>query len=340
MLTLAAAFLSASAARAAASSDRTVESLQWRSAGVAAGVSGLVVDAATGREYASTWTGEVLMRPGPGTEWMPTADLPRSVAGETLRIALDPRDVNVVYASFAGCDGILNPNPTCHGALYRTRDGGASWTRVADGAYAFAFVDPASSATIYASIATDPVPAPGILVRSKDGAATWRELPLPTYSLPTSLAIHPDGSLVVGTDIGGLFVSGDRGETWAESQIDSTHDPIAAIAIDPSDSSRLFAGTQAGILRSLDHGASWSRVLDGDGVSALAAADGAVYAGGYAIVYRSDDGGDSLNALPLPDGATLTSLVADAPRNVLLVGTGTGVMERDLARPTRSLPPR
>jgi len=107
---------------------------------------------------------------------------------------------------------------------------------------------------------------------------------------------------------GGVFRSDDGGLTWTSSSKGLLHVDIGALAIDPADSTKAYAGTARGVARSSDGGATWDTSIaaspssDGlapaivvDVVNALAidpAAPMIVYAGTISEgVFKSLDGG-------------------------------------------------
>jgi len=68
---------------------------------------------------------------------------------------------------------------------------------------------------------------------------------------------------------------------------------VHAIAIDPSDATHVFAGTEAGVFRSVDNGQTWQPFSDGlssstflPAVTALAVAPSTLYAGAGKRVFR------------------------------------------------------
>src|SRR6476620_6910636 len=67
----------------------------------------------------------------------------------------------------------------------------------------------------------------------------------------------------------GIYKSADAGDSWTYSGLDSTRN-TGRIVVDPKDPNRVFAatmgdlfanGSQRGVYRSLDGGASWEQVL-------------------------------------------------------------------------------
>ena len=190
------------------------------------------------------------------------------------RIVIDPRDPNVVYVAAVG--HLWGPNE--ERGVYRTRDGGKTWTRVLyvdenTGAIDLA-MDPGDPNTLFAAMYqrrrtgwgfNGGGPGSGIY-RTLDGGATWKEL---TEGLPEGdkgrigLDIYRrDGKVVyavIEADArdptapfrfgqqqgrsrkGGTFRSLDRGETWERM---STTNPrpmyYSQIRIDPNNPDRIY----------------------------------------------------------------------------------------------------
>ncbi|NPA26703.1 MAG: hypothetical protein GXO36_03785, partial [Chloroflexi bacterium] len=100
----------------------------------------------------------------------------------------------------------------------------------------------------------------------------------------------PTGAFLVGSDLSGVYLSWDQGRTWqpigAAQGLTETH--VSGVGVDPEDADILYAGTEAGIFRTADRGASWHRVLDRGYVTDIvfAAADPEV---GYAAVHSRHD---------------------------------------------------
>ncbi len=143
----------------------------------------------------------------------------------------------------------------------------------------------------------------GSLYRSPDGGATWTTLPGKAPAPLTALAVLPGAPdlLVVGTDGQGVLASEDDGATWhaangfANGLLDSTH--VRALLFDPNSGDTatapngrtfhgtLYVGTEFGLSRSLDAGASWSRLPFHGDVRVLGAGVGN---GGPAPLYLLD----------------------------------------------------
>lgn len=102
-----------------------------------------------------------------------------------------------------------------------------------------------------------------------------------------SLCTHPDAPdrIVAGIEVGGVHVSDDCGETWADRRIDGFDAPhtddVHHVAL--ADGETLLASTGSGLYRSTDTGRSWERLDTGHRQRYFREAfvhGGTVYAGG------------------------------------------------------------
>lgn len=165
----------------------------------------------------------------------------------------------------------------------------------------------------------------GNLSKTVDGGATWERLVTlgsgADSSQITSIATSAtDPNLVVASSIEGIFRSDDGGHSFTEV-VQGLDDPrIISVAIDPSDDSRMFAGTGShrpylvyegtGMYRSVNGGDSWTKIagLPGAPVPAIVVHPqdpDIVWASfmGHGV-YRSSDGGatwtESDSGIPIP----------------------------------------
>ena len=155
-------------------------------------------------------------------------------SGRIGRIAIDPRNPDVVFAAALG---------TCYGpqperGVFRTTDGGKTWERVL-------FVDENTGAS---DLALDPV-NPRILF-----AGTW-QIDIKTWGRKS------------GGPGSGVFVSRDGGTTWKRLTGNGLPEPPLgkiAVAVAPSDPRRVYAlietGQRGSLWRSDDGGEKWRRV--------------------------------------------------------------------------------
>lgn len=95
-------------------------------------------------------------------------------------------------------------------------------------------------------------------------AATWKTAAPGGGGWYSSVAIGPDGLIVVGSDLSGAYLSNNSGFTWeqlgASKGLTETH--ISAIGLHPQNANIIFIGTERGIFRSADKGKTFSRVLN------------------------------------------------------------------------------
>ncbi|MGI6208434.1 MAG: WD40/YVTN/BNR-like repeat-containing protein [Anaerolineae bacterium] len=150
----------------------------------------------------------------------------------------------------------------------------------------------------------------GTLARSVDGGYSWDCMPpLEDSGSITALAVSPnylrDGTILIGTEAGGVFRSTDSGRTTRAANFGLIDLTVLAVACAPEWREKnevAFAGTLDGVFRSTNGGRAWrpsGEDLDGVTVQALAISpaftrDGTVFAGTEEEgLYRSTDGGDS-----------------------------------------------
>jgi photosystem II stability/assembly factor-like uncharacterized protein len=223
-----------------------------------------------------------------GLTWTPLAQGP---AGSWISaIAVDATRTQNVYAAVSSV-----PGASPFGTLYRSVDGGQSWSLTAG-----------IGATVRA-IASSRL-APGTLYAA---ASTCRCIRLPCFA---------------GMDCrAGILKSLDFGETWTSLDAGLSGRAIVAVAIDPMDSNRIFAGGDAGAFLSVDGGTHWSAIETGFGtcvsVTSIAAdprANGVLYVAAVSAdrstcgaVLRSEDGGHSWTPTDL-QVTDLSSLAIDS----------------------------
>ena len=194
---------------------------------------------------------------------------------------------------------IYAPSTNLH---YRSADGGKTWEsfRVPEqDAYAFA-IDPKNPKIVYAG-------GRGTkhhMRRSTDGGKTWTPVGegLPDQSIKR-LAIPRESpkTIYVATGFGQLLRSDDSGSSWKELDLGLTGtDKLFSLDLDPHDPLTLFAGTEHGLRKSTDGGATWTTVGGGlgdwycKGVAFHPKKKGTMYAGttGQGF-FKSTDGGES-----------------------------------------------
>ena len=155
-------------------------------------------------------------------------------------------------------------------------------------------IDPAHPGALYAN-------AGGRLFKTTDSAAHWREFGTPSTTI---LAVDPQNpSTLYGSRNNALFKSTDGGLTWNPSDAGIPCPClIRALAVDPSDSSVLYAAYGAtsstvsgGVFKSTDRGGTWS--VANAGLPVFQFANGSLYSGVSALVIDPTDSG-TMYALP------------------------------------------
>ncbi len=112
--------------------------------------------------------------------------------------------------------------------------------------------DPQRSEVVYAA-------SYGGVFKSTDGGATWQRKSRGLKSSSIyALAVAPSNRNVIYAGGDGLFVSRDGGETW-QGPLSATAEFILALAVDPRDARRVWAGTDNHVAWSRNGGTTWSR---------------------------------------------------------------------------------
>jgi photosystem II stability/assembly factor-like uncharacterized protein len=192
-------------------------------------------------------------------------------------IAMDPSNPDVLLAGLwdfrrrgwtfrSGGSGPAAPSGS---GLYRSADGGKSWTELTAqiskalppkpyGRIAVAFA-PSDAKTIYAFIES----IDSMLVISHDGGATWERGDKSTWMVwrPfyfANLIVDPkDARRVFKTD-GALILSEDGGKSFSTiGGFAGMHGDVHDVFIDPSNSQHVFAGDDGGLWVSFDGANKW-----------------------------------------------------------------------------------
>jgi hypothetical protein len=124
-------------------------------------------------------------------------------------------------------------------------------------------VAPSNSNVVYAAAVAQ-------IWRSTDAGATWTSInkpPLPNRYITDIDVSGGDANnlwiTVSGTGSAHVFQSTDGGGTWTARSTGLPDLPTNTICIDPTDATRLWAGTDDGVYITSNAGASWIRYSDG-----------------------------------------------------------------------------
>lgn len=190
------------------------------------------------------------------------------------------------------------------GGVYRgwiLKDGQIQWETepcvTAEIFFAQIVKDPVKEGTVFSSA------YPGGVFKSLDSGMTWHEanFGLPSFAVEDplrqgyyALAISPSAPnvLYLGLYGEGVYRSDNGADTWIPangSQWEMGSRKITSLAIDPTDSDRVFVASEDGVFRTDDGGASWQETQTGlatrDVKIVYFAPNGALYAGthGYGL---------------------------------------------------------
>jgi photosystem II stability/assembly factor-like uncharacterized protein len=187
-------------------------------------------------------------------------------------LAIDPVDPQILFAG------------TRPAGVYRSRDGGQTWEKLA--------VDIAAECSI------------GV-------------------PFVTSVMVDPDDHRVVwaGVEIDGVFQSLDGGDTWAHVETGLYDPDIHAMAIAATTPKRVYASTAREVFASINQGETWQPLgirdkwplpyargiaVKTDDPGVLFAGCGETTTGEAGHVLRTVDGGETWETLPLPGVANAT----------------------------------
>jgi hypothetical protein len=302
----------------------TAEAVRWTSQGPTGGVVlALAADpTAPTLFYAATNGGGFFRSVDAGASWAAINTGVPGVANFTMTgLTVDPLNPARLYAT-----GVSSP---AGGGVFKSTDGGASWTFTAVGNQngIAAAGDPLAPGTVYA--------VGGPVLRSLDAGASWTQVEIGNF---ISVAVDPTTPTTVyaGGAVAGISKSTDGGATWVPKGAGLGSNSVEAIAVHPTTSSVVYAGLDHfGVYKSTNGGDSWTPIGPVVGAANLSVTDLAidptnpdiVYAAGFANagfgVYKTINGGASWTSTPLATTAFSLALSPIAPAR-LVAGTGVG----------------
>ncbi len=234
-------------------------------------------------------------------------------------------------------------------AVYKTRDGGRAWKRLAEGLSRVRVmnlaIDPQFPANVFVGTLADGV------YKSPDGGRRWlpRNAGIQKGTISANvnqLVFDPtDSQILYAATTVGVFQTRDAGQAWTERMRGMTEISfIVALAVDPSRPHILYAGTSGGVYRSVDGADHWTKVNNGLvpddaklasmalGVNRLLidpAEPDVVYAGTTQGVFKTLNKGEAWARLATGLGELYVSSLVLEPGNGqhLYMGTSKGIFQ-------------
>lgn len=242
-------------------------------------------------------------------------------------------DGGVVHAVASAGDGSIVYAAT-HAGVFRSRDGGGSWTDVSAGL----------PGTPVRCVAANPERPDSVLAGtesglfwSEDAGGRWlagRGVDASISALALDSGVRAD--LYVGTSDRGIYRSEDGGRTLLATTL--VHGDVRAIAVHPRDRS-VWAAVDGKVFQSADRGWTWNPAGSfGDRVLGLAfdARGAALYAATAGDgLFVTTDSGATWRRTALAN-AYLTSILTHGPDGGLLAGSPDGIFASSGARWTLS----
>lgn len=222
--------------------------------------------------------------------------------GQGLGLAVNPLDTGEIFIA-----GYETDSPIKSGRLYRSRDGGATWTDLA-GSWEFAaedvLVDPGRPATVL-------VATRWCVLRSTDGGLTWASGLGGKIVHTLAADSFSPGTFYAGGD-SSLWRTVDEGINWTDLKIGYLGTCQAFLAR----GQELLFGSSFGLWRSSDSGKIWQLGQDGlnaasvGTVLAAPASPQVAYAvSDNTIIMRTTDGGASWTFASCFDPGALNQVV-------------------------------
>lgn len=175
--------------------------------------------------------------------------------GDVRSIAIDPRNPDRLYIS------------TLDGQIYTSADGGKTWEFLVNFDIPLLIlddlmVDVEDSNVIYASGHRHK--EPGGFFKSTDGGRTWKasdDLKNEAIHAMVQSTLNPNIIIVGG--VRGIFISKDRGKNFEKLDSPTMPTNVNSLAIDPTDTNIIYAGTTWRPYKTVDGGKTWRLIKNG-----------------------------------------------------------------------------
>jgi photosystem II stability/assembly factor-like uncharacterized protein len=217
--------------------------------------------------YAAPYNYGIYKSTDGGATW---ASMSKGMSGKVVvySIVVDPKNPSNVYASMRD-NNLTNLIPPWKGTVYRSTNGGASWTPSLTNAggsdeqdWVYSLViDPKAPNTIYAAAHETGA------YRSTDYGKSWSSINKGLDDLTgRAILIDPThtnpSTLYIGVwHRSGVFKTNDSGGNWNGSANGISGTKIYGMSMDPNNAAVLYAATyNHGLYKSTNSGGSWSNI--------------------------------------------------------------------------------
>lgn len=183
---------------------------------------------------------------------------PFNWSGRTRAIAISPVDPKTMFIGVAS------------GGVWKTVDGGSTWTTTFDNESAISVcavaIDPANTNNIYVGTGEntqniDAYLGDGVF-KSTDGGATWANVGLTNVGAVSKIwANHDTVYAAAAKSNGGFYRSFDGGVTWERTFSQAT--TIFDMSVNPRNHQEIFLGSNTSIYRSNDGGKTFASITSG-----------------------------------------------------------------------------
>jgi photosystem II stability/assembly factor-like uncharacterized protein len=318
--------------------DNLLKGMQWRQVGPFRGGRVLAVTGIAGDPYTYYFGGVgggVWRTTDGGMNWSPLFD--RESVSSIGAIAVSESNPSVLYVGTG--ESCIRGNISYGNGMYRSTDRGKTWSHIGlenTQHIAKVLINPRNPDIVYVAAfghAYGPNPDRGVY-RSTDGGKTWDKILYKddkTGAIDLTFDPHNPNvlfaalyeaqrtpwSLSSGGPGSGLYRSVDGGNTWKHLEGKGLPSGIMGrigVSVSGADSNRVYALIEAkdnGLYRSDDGGDSWTKINDDQRLTQRAWYFTHIFADPKSVdtvymlntgMFRSTDGGKTLNLLPAPHG--------------------------------------
>jgi photosystem II stability/assembly factor-like uncharacterized protein len=260
---------------------------------------------------------------------------------------MDPEDPDILLAATghnvpeAALNHYSKTNSSPIG-VYRTTDGGESWSRVIAplpgvGGEIFTSVEycPSDNQIVYVGSNT-------AVYRSSDSGVSWDIVtgetpgwgpPGGLGGIPIDMQCDPrnPNRIFANNYQGGNYLSEDGGKTWKDASTGYTGAQIISVAVDPNQPSTVYSSGRNGVWLSTDAGLTWQAILNLSDDQVLFPEWGAIRVDpsqperillGIEGIYYTINQGQSWSYQPIPEINPMTAVIEFSPSNPRTIYAG------------------